>query len=164
VTSGSELARLILRFSVGGTLIAHGVRHGRTLDGTARWFDSIGFKEPELQAKLSSVVEVSAGSALILGAGTPLAAAAIVGTMAVAGHTVHRKNGFFVIDEGYEYVSALAAASVATGALGGGRYSVDHALGLDNKLSGVRGAAIAAGLGLVGAALQLKTFWRRPIT
>ncbi|MDT4951147.1 MAG: putative oxidoreductase, partial [Pseudonocardiales bacterium] len=31
-------------------MIAHGLRHGRTLDGTAGWFESIGFKEPRLQA------------------------------------------------------------------------------------------------------------------
>jgi putative oxidoreductase len=160
--SGSDLARLILRLSVGGTLIAHGVKHGKSLEGTAGWFGSIGFEQPELQAKLSSVVEVGAGTALIAGAGTPLAAAAVVGTMAVAGHVVHRPNGFFITDEGVEYVAAIAASSVAIGALGGGRYSVDRLLGLDKKLAGALGAGLAAGLGLAGAAGQLKTFWRKP--
>jgi putative oxidoreductase len=160
--SGSDLARLILRLSVGGTLIAHGVKHGKSLEGTAGWFGSIGFEQPELQAKLSSVVEVGAGAALIAGAGTPLAAAAVVGTMAVAGHVVHRPNGFFITDEGIEYVAAIAASSVAIGALGGGRYSVDRLLGLDKKLAGALGAGLAAGLGLAGAAGQLKTFWRKP--
>jgi putative oxidoreductase len=161
--SGSDLARLILRLSVGGTLIAHGVKHGKSLEGTAGWFGSIGFEQPELQAKLSSVVEVGAGAALIAGAGTPLAAAAVVGTMAVAGHVVHRPNGFFITDEGIEYVAAIAASSVAIGALGGGRYSVDRLLGLDKKLAGALGAGLAAGLGLAGAAGQLKTFWRKPV-
>ena len=162
MTTGSELARLILRTSVGATMIAHGLKHGRSLKGTARWFSSIGFKQPELQARLSAGVEIGSGAALIAGACTPLAAAAVVGTMAVAGHTVHRPNGFFITDEGYEYVGALAAAATALGALGGGRYSVDRVLGLDGRLSGARGAAAAASLGLIGAALQLKTFWRRP--
>ncbi|MGX7680122.1 DoxX family protein [Jatrophihabitans sp. DSM 45814] len=160
--SGSEIARLLLRLSIGGTLIAHGVKHGRSLEGTGRWFESIGFKQPDLQAKMSAGVEVAAGSALIVGAATPLAAAAIVGTMAVAAHTVHRPNGFFITSEGVEYVAALSAASVAVGALGGGKYSLDGLLGLEKKLSGGRGAAIAAGLGLAGAAVQLKTFWERP--
>jgi putative oxidoreductase len=162
--SGSDLARLILRLSVGGTLIAHGIKHAKSLEGTAGWFSSIGFEKPELQAKLSAGVEIGAGTALIAGAGTPLAAAAVVGTMAVAGHVVHRPNGFFITDEGFEYVAALGAAAVAAGALGGGRYSVDRLFGLEGKLSGTRGAVIAAGLGVLGAAGQLKTFWRKPIS
>jgi DoxX len=81
---GTEIARLLLRSVIGATMIAHGVRHGRTLDGTAGWFEAIGFQKPRLQAKTSALVEIGAGAALIVGAGTPLAAAAVVGTMAVA--------------------------------------------------------------------------------
>jgi putative oxidoreductase len=158
----SELASLILRLSVGTTLIAHGVRHGRTLEGTARWFESIGFRQPRLQARVSSAVEIAAGAALIAGAATPVAASAIVGTMAVAARTVHVPNGFFITGEGYEYVATIGAASVAAAALGGGRYSVDGVLGFDDRLSGGRGAAIAAGLGALGAAGQLAVFWRKP--
>jgi hypothetical protein len=29
-------------------MIAHGLKHGRTLDGTARWFKSIGARENDL--------------------------------------------------------------------------------------------------------------------
>jgi putative oxidoreductase len=48
--AGIELARWTLLAVVGGTMIAHGVRHGRTLEGTAGWFGSIGFRQPKLQA------------------------------------------------------------------------------------------------------------------
>jgi putative oxidoreductase len=161
---GVDVARLLLRVALGGTMIAHGIRHGRTLDGTARWFGSIGFRQPKLQAVTSAVVEVGAGTALLAGAVTPVAASAVVGTMAVAGHTVHRPNGFFVVEEGYEYVGNLATASVALAALGPGRFSVDRALGLDDRGTGPRRAALAAGLGLAGAAAQLAAFWRRPAT
>ena len=41
-------------------------------------------------------------------------------------------------------------------------FSVDRALGLDRRLGGSRGAAIALCAGLGGAAAQLATFWRRP--
>lgn len=34
-----DLARLLLRASVGGTMIGHGVKHARSLPGTARWFE-----------------------------------------------------------------------------------------------------------------------------
>src|SRR5262245_48766690 len=102
-------------------MITHGVRHGRTLDGTAGWFRSIGFRQARLQAQLSAAVEIGAGTALVAGAGTPLAASAVVGTMGVAARTVHLPNGFFVNAEGYEYVMNLAIASTALAALGPGR-------------------------------------------
>ena len=160
--AGTDVARLLLRAAVGGTMVAHGVRHGRTLDGTARWFSSIGFRQPRLQATTSAVVEIAAGSALVAGAATPLSAAAVVGTLAVATHSVHLPNGFFVINEGWEFVMNLSVASVALAALGAGPFSVDRALGLDTRFHGSRAAALAAGLGLAGAAVQLWTFWRRP--
>lgn len=160
---GLDLARLLLRTVVGGTMIAHGVKHGRTLDGTAGWFRSIGFRQHGLQARLSAAVEVGAGAALVAGAGTPLAASAVVGTMGVAARTVHQPNGFFITAEGYEYVLNLAVATTALAALGPGRWSVDSALGLDRRLTGRRAAAVAAGVGLAGAAAQLAAFWRRPV-
>jgi putative oxidoreductase len=160
--SGLEVARLLLRGFIGSTMIAHGVRHGKTLEGTAGWFDSIGFRQARLQAQVSSVLEVGAGSALIVGAGTPLAAASVVGTMAVAARTVHHPNGFFINAEGYEYVMNVAVASTALAALGPGRWSVDALLGLDRRLIGLPAALFVAGLGLAGAAAQLAVFWRRP--
>jgi len=160
---GAEIARLLLRAVVGGTIVAHGVRHARTLDGTAGWFGSIGFRQPRLQARTSAVVEIGAGAALVAGAGTPLAAAAVVGTMVVAARSVHVPNGFFVIAEGYEYVLNLASAAVAVAGLGPGRFSVDRALGVDSRLHGAGAAALAAGLGAAGAAAQLSVFWRKPV-
>lgn len=143
-------------------MIAHGVNHGRSLDGTARWFESIGFQQPKLQAQLSSAVEVASGTALIAGAATPLASSAVVGTMSVAIRTVHLPNGFFIIKEGWEYTAFLGGAAVALAALGSGRFSVDRALGVADVGSPGKRAAVAALLGLGGAAAQLATFWRKP--
>jgi putative oxidoreductase len=159
---GIDMARLGLRATIGATMIAHGVRHGRTLDGTAGWFSSIGFRQPRLQAMASAAVETGAGVALIAGAGTPVAASAVVGTLAVAARTVHLPNGFFVNSEGYEYVMNLSVASVALAALGPGDLSVDRLLGIHEKLTPAQRAALAAGLGLGAAALQLAAFWRAP--
>ncbi|MEU9269100.1 DoxX family membrane protein [Streptomyces sp. NPDC048251] len=159
---GKDVARLMLRVVIGGTMVAHGVKHGRTLEGTAGWFRSIGFREPKLQAAASAAVETAAGAALVLGAATPLAAAAVVGTMGVAGRAVHQRNGFFVNAEGYEYVLNLAVATTALAALGPGRWSVDRALGADRLITGVTAAAVAGGLGIAGAVAQLTAFWRRP--
>ncbi|MEU8803251.1 DoxX family protein [Spirillospora sp. NPDC048819] len=160
----AETAQLVLRCVVGVTMAAHGVKHARTLDGTAGWFGSIGFRRPRMQAVASAVVEIGAGLALIAGLATPLAAAAVVGTMAVAALSVHVPNGFFITREGCEYVLNLGIASVAIGVLGTGSASVDGAFGLFSGVSGLQGAALVAGLGLAGAAVQLAVFWRRPPT
>lgn len=157
-----DVAGLVLRAAVGGTMVAHGIKHGRSLEGTAGWFGSIGFSQPKLQATASAAVETGAGAAVLAGAGTPLAAAAVVGTMAVAARAVHAENGFFITSEGYEYVLNLSAAAIALAAAGPGRFSVDHALGLDEKLKPWQGAALAAGVGLGAAAAQLAAFYRRP--
>ncbi|MGI5130967.1 DoxX family protein [Pseudonocardia sp. CA-107938] len=157
-----DLGRLVLRSIVGGTMIAHGVKHGRSLEGTARWFGSIGFRRPALQARASAVVEIGSGAALVAGAATPLAASAVVGTLAVAARSVHARNGFFITAEGYEYVLNLATAAVAVSALGPGRASLDRAFGVDGRLTAGQRTALTAGLGLIGAAAQLATFWRRP--
>lgn len=158
--AGSDIARVLLRVAVGSTMIMHGQNHGRSLDGTAGWFGSLGFREPRLQAQASAVVEVGGGAMVVAGAGTPFAAASVVGTMAVAGHVVHRPNGFFVNKEGWEYVANLATASVALAALGPGPWSVDRALGIDERLTGPQRALVAAGFGLGSAAAQLAAFWR----
>jgi putative oxidoreductase len=160
--SGKDVASLVLRAAIGGTMIAHGVKHGRTLEGTAGWFGSIGFKQPKLQAAASAAVEVGAGSALLAGAATPLAASAVVGTLAVAARSVHLQNGFFITGEGYEYVLNLSTAAVALAAIGPGKFSVDRLLGLDGKLTPAQRAALAAGVGLAAAAAQLAVFWERP--
>jgi putative oxidoreductase len=156
------LASLLLRATLGSTMVMHGVRHARSLEGTAGWFDSIGFDQAPLQAKLSAVVEVGSGAALLLGAATPAASSAVIGTLAVAARTVHLDNGYFVVDEGYEYVLALSAAAAALTALGAGPCSVDRALGVESRISGLRGAAFAIAAGLATAAGLLARFWTKP--
>lgn len=156
------LTQLILRVALGGTMIAHGVRHARTLDGTERWFRSIGFRRARLQAWLSSAVEIGSGAAVAAGAVTPLSASAMVGTMAVAFRTVHRPNGYFVVAEGWEYVGFISAAAVALSALGPGALSVDRLLRIDRAGTPLSRALVTAGLGAAGAAGQLAMFWNEP--
>jgi putative oxidoreductase len=143
-------------------MVAHGIRHGRSLDGTAGWFGGIGFLQPRLQAQASVAVEVAAGAAIVAGALTPVAASAMIGTMAVAARTVHVRNGFFITDEGYEYVLTLATGAAALAALGPGRFSIDARSRRLRQLTGARVGAAAVTVGLLGAAVQLATFWRNP--
>lgn len=56
-------------------MIAHGVRHGRTLEDTGRWFGSTGFRQPRLQAQASAAAEIGAVTPLTAGLGLAAAAA-----------------------------------------------------------------------------------------
>lgn len=162
--AGVSIAALLIRIVLGVVVFAHGWNHtfrGGRLAGTARWFGSIGFAAPRLQAALASYTELGAGALLLVGALTPLAAAGVAGTMLVALVANHARNGFFIFrpGEGYEYVLTLLVVSVALGALGAGELSVDDAvLGMD--WSGWAGLAVSGGLGLGAGALVLALFWR----
>ena len=157
---GADTAALLLRLVLGAVMVLHGANHLRTLEGTTKWFASIGLQPARVHALLSGVTEVGAGAALVVGLLTSLECAAVVGVMTVAFVTVHRKNGFFIFrpGEGYEYVVTLAVAAVSLAALGPGRYSLDRALGVD--LDGGVGLALSAGVGIAGAAGLLLTCWR----
>ena len=51
-----DTAVLLLRVTVGLTMVAHGYNHlwgGGGLAGTARWFGSLGMRPPKLHAMLS---------------------------------------------------------------------------------------------------------------
>jgi putative oxidoreductase len=109
---------------------------------------------------LSGAGEIAAGAALVVGLLTPLAAAFVVGTMVVAGVTAHRRNGFFVFKDGYEYVLMIAVVCAALALVGPGSVSVDKLAGWDDALAGPVGIAIAVGGGVVGAAALLAATWR----
>lgn len=156
-----DFVSTLLRLVLGFTFIAHGYNHGwgpGGLDGTARWFASIGLQPARLHAAVSAYMEVAAGVALILGLAIPLAAAVGIGVMATAFATVHRKNGFFIIKEGFEYVMLLTTALVVLATLGAGRLSLDHALGIE--LDGVWAGLAALAAGCAGSAGLLITSWR----
>lgn len=159
-----DTAMLILRVWVGIVMLAHGLNHARSLEGTARWFESVGFRSARLNAWMSAVNEIAIGVALLAGFLTSIAAAGLVATMFVAFWAIHRTVGFFVFhrpDEGYEYVATLAVLALIVAILGPGDVSIDAAIGIDDNLSGGVGALIFA-LGILAAAGQLALFWRKP--
>ncbi len=158
-----DVALLALRVGVGLTLAAHGwnkIRGG--LDGTGRWFESMGMRPGWLHARLAAFTEIGAGVALALGLLTPFAGAAFVGLMLVAGIVAHKDNGFFVFrpGQGWEYTFVLGLIGAAFGALGPGRFSLDRALGIE--WAGWGGLAVSAGVGLVAGTALLVATWRKP--
>ena len=159
-----DIALLIIRIWAAVVIIAHGVNHARTLDGTAKWFASKGFRQPRLNARMSAFMELAIGVGLALGLLTSVASAALAATMFVAFWTIHRFAGFFNFhrpDEGYEYVTTLAVLALVLVILGPGSASLDDTLDFADKLDGWVGVAIYAG-GLLTAAGQLAVFWRKP--
>lgn len=157
-----DLASLLLRLWLGSVMMSHGIRHARTLDSTAAWFRSKGFRRPHLNAAASAVGEIAIGLGMMLGLLTSLSAAGLVATMAIAYWSIHRFSGFFVFarpDEGWEYVATLATASVVVGILGPGDLSLDALAGLDRVMAGWTGLLISVA-GIPLAALQLALFWR----
>jgi putative oxidoreductase len=157
----ADAVALLLRLVLGVVMIAHGCNHwrgGGRIAGTARWFTGLGLTHGTLQAWLSVVTEIGAGVLLLAGLLTPLACAAVISVMLVAGLLAHRPHGFFVFREGYEYVLTLAVVAVSVAALGPGSVSLDDAAGLVQD--GWTGAGIALGAAVLGTAGLLASFWR----
>jgi putative oxidoreductase len=159
-----DVALLSLRVWLGVVMIAHGINHARSLEGTAAWFAKVGFRHPRLNALASAGAEIAIGLGLIVGLLTSLAAAGLVATMVVAFGSIHRFAGFFVFhrpDEGYEFVATLAVAATGLAMLGPGAASIDSLIGIAAAFDGWTGLAIALG-GFVVGVLQLAFSWRRP--
>ena len=155
------VALLLVRVVVGVTMIRHGYNHwrgGGKIAGTGRWFAGLGLRYGELQAWMSVVTELGAGFLLIVGLFTPLACAAIISVMLVAGLLAHRKNGFFVFKDGYEYVLVLAVVCLVLGVTGPGRFSIDNAAGIE--MTGWLGGGVALGVAVLATAGLLATFYR----
>ena len=155
-----DLGLLILRLVLGVTLALHGVAKYRGgIAGVGRWFDSEGLRPAILHAHLAASSEVVFGCAIAAGLMTPLACTGYMGVMIVAGWVGHRKNGFFIIKDGWEYVFVLAAGAASLALLGPGSWSLDNALGL--TWSG-RGWFLLTVLGGVGSAVALLACFYRP--
>ena len=158
-----DLALLIIRVVVGLTMAAHGfnkIKGG--LDGVAGWFDSMGMRPGKMHATFAAGGEITAGLFLAAGLLTSFAALGFVGLMTVAAVTVHFRNGFFILDEGWEYVLVLAATAITIAMLGPGDWSLDHGLGIIDDFDGYVGLAISAGGGVIAAGILLGVFYRPP--
>jgi putative oxidoreductase len=158
-----NFALLVLRVAFGLMMVAHGYNHffrGGRIAGTGRWFASLGMRPGRFHAILASSTEIGAGLMFAAGLLTPFAAAGFVGLMAVAIATLHRKNGFFIVKEGWEYTALIAVVAICVATLGPGEWSLDHALDIDDNLSGWAGFWLATLIGLGSAALLLAVFYR----
>ena len=156
-------ALLALRVVFGVFLACHGynkVFRGNGLTGTASWFAGIGLRWPKWQARMAATTEMGAGLLFAAGLITPIAAAGMIAVMLVAIITTHWKVGFFIFlkGEGWEYCASIALVALAVATAGPGRWSLDNHF--DILFHGWWGTAVAAGLGIGGALLQLAVSYR----
>ena len=144
---------LVLRVVVGLLLCGHGAQKlfgwfgGGGLAATAWFFRSLGYRPPRLMAGFAGGVELVGGAFLAVGAGTPLAAAAVIGIMLNATVAVHKRHGLWAIDGGCEYPLVMATVAATLGFTGAGTASLDATLGLGD--GSVQSGLFAVALGLV---------------
>ncbi|UBU16793.1 DoxX family protein [Nonomuraea gerenzanensis] len=138
VDQARPVVLLLARVAIGVIFLVHGYQKFATMGiaGTTKFFESVGIPLAGLAAPAVAVLEVAGGLALILGVALPIAGTLLALDMLGAIAFVHGANGL-AGDGGYEFVLALAAASLAVGFTGGG------ALALDRVLTRRRSAATA---------------------
>lgn len=145
---------LVLRVLVGVTFSLHGAQKllgwfgGGGLEGTAGWFRSLGFGDGRAAAVLAGLGELAGGLGLALGLLTPLACAAMAGTMTTAGLVNNHENGFWSVSKGWELNGYLVVVALAVALTGPGAWSLDAVLlGIDPGPLVGAGAVALGGLG-----------------
>jgi len=120
-----ELAALLTRVSLGTVLLAHGLLKifVFTLPGTVGFFESLGL--PPIAAYLTIFGEVAAGTAIILGLYTRLAA--LLSLPILLGATwVHLGNGWVFSNQGggWEFPAMLVVLTVTVALQGSGSFAI----------------------------------------
>ena len=115
------IGRLVVRTVVGGLFIGHGTQKlfgwfgGPGMKGTEEMMDGIELEPPRQHATVAGVTETVGGSMLVIGLGTPVAAAGLIGMMTTAIRKVHLPNGVWNTNGGYEYNLVLIASAAPPG-------------------------------------------------
>ncbi len=142
----NDASTTILRVVLGVVFFPHGMQKLTTMyggygfAGTMGWFTG-SLHITSLFAFLAIMAEGVGWMGLILGLLTRVAAFGITVNMVVAVYLLHWKNGFFMnwlgamtsagkpAGEGFEYHLLVIAIGIALMARGGGRWSIDRAIG-----------------------------------
>ncbi|MEU3772479.1 DoxX family protein [Streptomyces sp. NPDC032472] len=157
-TPGHDTGLLLLRLVLGLTMAAHGSQKlfgwfgGGGISGTGQFFTASGYPAGESMAVVAGLTEILGGLGLAVGLLTPLAGAAVVGTM-INAIAVHGTGSFFA-PKGIEYEILLTAGAAALALTGPGRYAVDRLLPVLRAHRLAHGA-LAVALGVVLAAVTL---------
>jgi putative oxidoreductase len=142
---------LLARATIGLLFVGHGTQKlfgwfgGGGAGETGQFFEQVGLRPGRRLALAAGAAEAGGGLLFALGAATPLAAAAVSGSMITAIKTVHWEKGIWSSHGGYEYNLVLLAAVFGLTENGPGRWSVDGALGRSRWGTGWALAALIAG-------------------
>lgn len=156
-----KLGRLLTRTLIGALFVGHGTQKlfgwfgGSGLDATAQSFESLGLAPGRRHAFNAGLAEAGGGALLAAGLLTPLAAAALTGSMVTAVRMVHFERGPWVTNGGYEYNVVLIAALFLLVDGGPGKPALDQALGIHETGLGWALASLAAGA--AGSTLSIES-------
>jgi putative oxidoreductase len=156
---------LVARLVLGLLMSAHGAQKlfgwfgGHGLDGTAGFFESLGFHPGKLFATVAAGTELVSGLLVVLGLLGPVGPALMISVMIVAIFSVHWKNGVFAQSNGIEVPLLFATGAFALALTGPGSFSLDAILGLQ-PLWGTEIGVIALAVGVLGGIGNL--ILRRP--
>jgi len=147
-----SLGKLAARGLIGGLFIGHGTQKlagwfgGPGLEGTQGMMASLNLHPAKRNALAAGITETAGGTALVLGLGTPVASAALIGTMVTAIRKVHLANGPWAAQGGWEYNAVLIAALTLLAEQGPGKASLDAIRGKEHSgfLWGVGALALGA--------------------
>ncbi|MFF8717640.1 DoxX family membrane protein [Streptomyces sp. NPDC015184] len=134
------------------TIAAHGAQKlfgwfgGGGLKSTGQFFTMSGYPSGETMAAVAGLSEVLGGLGLL----TPLASAAVLGTM-INALAVKWGGGFFA-PQGVEYEVLLAASAAGLALTGPGRIAIDR------FLPGLRAHRLVYGAAAVALAVVLASF------
>lgn len=121
----------IIRIVLGIVFMAHGSQklfgmfNGPGLEGTSQFMASLGLEPSYLMAILAGTGEFLGGLLLFLGLFARLGAILTTIVSIVALFSVHIHHGFFMSNNGYEYILVLMITSFAIVIEGAGKLSID---------------------------------------
>lgn len=132
-----RIGRFLLRLLIGGLFFGHGTQklfgwfNGPGLDGATGMMAGLKLEPARQNAVMASATEATGGLMIATGTLTPVAAAALIGTMITAIRTVLFRNGLWNVKGGYEFNLVLIASLMYLAETGPGCPSVDRMAGLD---------------------------------
>ena len=146
-----SIGLLLVRLALGAALLLQGIAKLRTPGrrDTAAYFEQMGIAPGVPFALLAGITELGAGSMLILGLGSVLAAAGAVAVLGIA-VAVTSSNGYWNARGGSEYPLVAGGTALALLFTGAGRFSLDELLGWSEPSTVTSAAGIA--LAVAGAA------------
>ena len=161
-----DLGLLVLRLGVGLPFALHGFQKlfgwfdGGGFRGTSGWFASLGFGDGRAATLLAGTGEIVGGLGLATGLLTPLAAAAVAGTMTTAAFVNNAENGYWSVAKGWELNGYLVVVAAALAVAGPGSLSLDTLL----DVPGLLGVGLDGVLGAVAVTVGVLGGWLRWVT